>query len=56
MALGFNEKFIRTWEYYFDYCGAGFKSLTLGNYQVYYAVTITISEQFDPLNSLFKMT
>jgi len=40
LALGFNEKFIRTWEYYFDYCGAGFKSLTLGNYQVHYAVTI----------------
>ncbi|EEF34051.1 2-heptaprenyl-1,4-naphthoquinone methyltransferase, putative [Ricinus communis] len=33
-ALGFNEKFIRTWEYYFDYCAAGFKTLTLGNYQV----------------------
>ncbi|KAK8571930.1 hypothetical protein V6N13_047559 [Hibiscus sabdariffa] len=32
--LGFNEKFIRTWEYYFDYCAAGFKSNTLGNYQV----------------------
>ncbi|XP_050217003.1 uncharacterized protein LOC126667910 isoform X1 [Mercurialis annua] len=34
MALGFNEEFIRTWEYYFDYCAAGFKTLTLGNYQV----------------------
>lgn len=34
LALGFNEKFIRTWEYYFDYCAAGFKSHTLGNYQV----------------------
>lgn len=33
-ALGFNEKFIRTWEYYFDYCAAGFKTCTLGNYQV----------------------
>ncbi|MFQ6628328.1 hypothetical protein Gotur_008302, partial [Gossypium turneri] len=27
-----NGKFIRTWEYYFDYCAAGFKSNTLGNY------------------------
>jgi hypothetical protein len=34
MALGFDEKFIRIWEYYFDYCAAGFKSRTLGNYQV----------------------
>lgn len=36
-ALGFNEKFIRTWEYYFDYCAAGFKSYTLGNYQVVFS-------------------
>ena len=34
LALGFNDKFIRTWEYYFDYCAAGFKSNTLGNYHV----------------------
>ncbi|KAJ0092951.1 hypothetical protein Patl1_25671 [Pistacia atlantica] len=37
LALGFNEKFIRTWEYYFDYCAAGFKSYTLGNYQVVFS-------------------
>ncbi|KAH7573190.1 hypothetical protein JRO89_XS03G0086600 [Xanthoceras sorbifolium] len=35
LALGFDEKFIRTWEYYFDYCAAGFKSRTLGDYQVF---------------------
>ncbi|KAG6732465.1 hypothetical protein I3842_01G179700 [Carya illinoinensis] len=34
VALGFDEKFIRTWEYYFEYCAAGFKSRTLGNYQI----------------------
>ncbi|KAK9182981.1 hypothetical protein WN944_026129 [Citrus x changshan-huyou] len=34
LALGFNEKFIRTWEYYFDYSAAGFKPRTLGNYQI----------------------
>lgn len=56
LALGFNEKFIRTWEYYFDYCGAGFKSLTLGNYQVYITVTIKVFEQFDLLNSLIITT
>ncbi|GER41704.1 cyclopropane-fatty-acyl-phospholipid synthase [Striga asiatica] len=33
LELGFDEKFIRTWEYYFDYCAAGFKTCTLGNYQ-----------------------
>ncbi|KAL6522774.1 hypothetical protein OROHE_016621 [Orobanche hederae] len=34
LALGFDEKFIRTWEYYFDYCAAGFKLHVLGNYQI----------------------
>ncbi|KAK7857504.1 tuberculostearic acid methyltransferase ufaa1, partial [Quercus suber] len=37
LALGFDEKFIRTWEYYFDYCAAGFKSRTLGVYQVVFS-------------------
>ncbi|KAK5840823.1 hypothetical protein PVK06_009728 [Gossypium arboreum] len=36
-ALGFNDKFIRTWECYCDYCAAGFKSNTLGNYQVVFS-------------------
>ncbi|KAK4775674.1 hypothetical protein SAY87_023635 [Trapa incisa] len=35
--LGFNDKFIRIWEYYFDYCSAGFKSHTLGNYQIVFS-------------------
>ncbi|KAI3451310.1 hypothetical protein Pfo_007975 [Paulownia fortunei] len=34
LALGFDDKFIRTWEYYFDYCAAGFKSRILGDYQI----------------------
>ncbi|PHT85567.1 hypothetical protein T459_07673 [Capsicum annuum] len=33
-ALGFDDKFIRTWEYYFDYCAAGFKMRIIGDYQV----------------------
>ncbi|XP_061995808.1 uncharacterized protein LOC133713792 isoform X2 [Rosa rugosa] len=37
LALGFDEKFIRTWEYYFDYCAAGFNSCTLGNYQIVFS-------------------
>ncbi|KGN61602.2 uncharacterized protein LOC101213850 isoform X1 [Cucumis sativus] len=37
LQLGFDESFIRTWEYYFDYCAAGFKSHTLGNYQIVYS-------------------
>ncbi|KAI5649663.1 hypothetical protein M9H77_35668 [Catharanthus roseus] len=37
MELGFDEKFMRTWEYYFDYCAAGFKTCTLGNYQIVFS-------------------
>ncbi|PWA85612.1 cyclopropane-fatty-acyl-phospholipid synthase [Artemisia annua] len=37
LALGFDQKFIRTWEYYFDYCAAGFKTHTLGDYQVVFS-------------------
>ncbi|KHN30725.1 Putative fatty acid methyltransferase [Glycine soja] len=51
MALGFNEKFIRTWEYYFDYCGAGFKSLTLGNYQVVFSRPGNVAALGDPYKS-----
>ncbi|KAJ6898533.1 hypothetical protein NC652_025146 [Populus alba x Populus x berolinensis] len=36
LAMGFDEKFIRTWEYYFDYGASGFKSCTLLNYQMLY--------------------
>ncbi|KAH7522032.1 hypothetical protein FEM48_Zijuj07G0094900 [Ziziphus jujuba var. spinosa] len=37
VALGFDEKFIRTWEYYFDYCAAGFKTHTLNDYQMVFS-------------------
>ncbi|KAL6599582.1 hypothetical protein ACP70R_045719 [Stipagrostis hirtigluma subsp. patula] len=37
LELGFDEKFIRTWEYYFIYCAAGFKSRTLGDYQIVFS-------------------
>lgn len=37
LALGFDEKFIRTWEYYFDYCAAGFKMRIIGDYQVVFS-------------------
>ncbi|KAL0414272.1 UNVERIFIED_CONTAM: Cyclopropane mycolic acid synthase 2 [Sesamum radiatum] len=33
-ALGYDEKFMRIWEYYFVYCAAGFKYSILGDYQV----------------------
>ncbi|XVE81901.1 hypothetical protein DITRI_Ditri15bG0103300 [Diplodiscus trichospermus] len=37
LALGCSEKFIRTLEYFFDYCAASFKLNTLGNYQVVFS-------------------
>ncbi|KAF3676386.1 hypothetical protein FXO38_02810 [Capsicum annuum] len=36
-ALGFDDKFIRTWEYYFDDCAAGFKTCTIGDYQIVFS-------------------
>jgi cyclopropane-fatty-acyl-phospholipid synthase len=33
-ALGFNDKLIRTWDYYFSYCEAGFKQRLLGDQQL----------------------
>ncbi|XP_057809682.1 uncharacterized protein LOC131024190 isoform X2 [Salvia miltiorrhiza] len=37
LDLGFDEKFIRTWEYYFDYCAAGFKYCVIGDYQIVFS-------------------
>ncbi|KAL0551209.1 hypothetical protein IC582_010295 [Cucumis melo] len=37
LELGFDESFIRTWEYYFDYCAAGFKSRIIGDYQIVFS-------------------
>ncbi|KAH0637317.1 hypothetical protein KY289_037232 [Solanum tuberosum] len=49
-ALGFDDKFIRTWEYYFDYCAAGFKTCTLGDYQVVFSRPGNIATFGDPYN------
>ncbi|CAN8258369.1 unnamed protein product [Cochlearia groenlandica] len=49
--LGFDDKFIRTWEYYFDYCAAGFKTLTLGNYQVVFSRPGNVAALGDPFRS-----
>lgn len=34
LALGFDERFLRMWEYYFSYCEAGFACRTVRNYQM----------------------
>ncbi|XP_051129245.1 uncharacterized protein LOC127250129 [Andrographis paniculata] len=53
MALGFDEKFVRTWEYYLDYCAAGFKLCMIGDYQIVLTrpgdVTIFDSGPYNPV-------
>jgi len=34
LALGFNEAFLRKWEYYFSYCEAGFRNRLIRNYML----------------------
>ncbi|XP_059445220.1 uncharacterized protein LOC132177032 isoform X2 [Corylus avellana] len=52
LALGFDEKFIRTWEYYFDYCAAGFKTCTVANYQVVFTRPGNVAAFGNPYQSL----
>ncbi|XP_015071952.1 uncharacterized protein LOC107015997 isoform X1 [Solanum pennellii] len=49
-ALGFDDKFIRTWEYYFDYCAAGFKTRTIGDYQIVFSRPGNVAAFGDPYN------
>ncbi|WMV48039.1 hypothetical protein MTR67_041424, partial [Solanum verrucosum] len=49
-ALGFDDKFIRTWEYYFDYCAAGFKTCTIGDYQIVFSRPGNVATFGDPYN------
>ncbi|KAL3329127.1 hypothetical protein AABB24_036297 [Solanum stoloniferum] len=49
-ALGFDDKFIRTWEYYFDYCAAGFKTHTVGDYQIVFSRPGNVATFGDPYN------
>uniref|UniRef100_M1AB31 Cyclopropane fatty acid synthase n=1 Tax=Solanum tuberosum TaxID=4113 RepID=M1AB31_SOLTU len=49
-ALGFDDKFVRTWEYYFDYCAAGFKTCTLGDYQIVFSRPGNVAAFGDPYN------
>jgi cyclopropane-fatty-acyl-phospholipid synthase len=36
-ALGFNDAFVRCWDYYFQYCAAGFATRTLGDLQLVFS-------------------
>lgn len=37
--LGFSDSFIRCWDYYFQYCAAGFNTRTLGDMQMVFTRT-----------------
>ncbi|MCD7469747.1 cfs1-like protein [Datura stramonium] len=51
-ALGFDDKFIRTWQYYFDYCAAGFKTRTVGDYQIVFSRPGNVAVFDDPYNGV----
>ena len=34
LALGFDETFVRTWEFYLAFCEAGFRTRALGDLQM----------------------
>ncbi|KAL6535199.1 hypothetical protein OROMI_026573 [Orobanche minor] len=51
-ALGFDDKFVRTWVYYFDYCAAGFKTCTLGNYQIVFSRPGNVAAFGDPYKGI----
>ncbi|KAM3326831.1 hypothetical protein P3S67_001957 [Capsicum chacoense] len=51
-ALGFDDKFIRTWEYYFDYCAAGFKMRIIGDYQIVFSRPGNVATFDDPYNGV----
>ncbi|MCD7469749.1 cfs1-like protein [Datura stramonium] len=40
----------RTWEYYFDYCAAGFKTCTIGDYQIVFSRPGNVAIFGDPYN------
>ncbi|XP_076942205.1 uncharacterized protein LOC143612004 [Bidens hawaiensis] len=54
LGLGFDQKFIRTWEYYFDYCAAGFKTHTLGVYQIVFSRPGNISALHSGIPSAYS--
>ncbi|XP_052620626.1 uncharacterized protein LOC111891255 isoform X1 [Lactuca sativa] len=54
LALGFNEEFIRTFECYFDYVAAGFKTKTLGDYQVVFSRPGNVATFGDPYKAVIS--
>ncbi|GFP83400.1 probable fatty acid methyltransferase [Phtheirospermum japonicum] len=56
VALGFDDKFIRTWEYYFHYCAAGFELRVLGNIQIVFSRPGDVAAfGYDPYTATFQL-
>ncbi|XP_056694663.1 uncharacterized protein [Spinacia oleracea] len=51
-SLGFDEKFIRAWEYYFDYTASAFKTRALGDYQIVFSRLGNIVAFEDPYEGI----
>ncbi|CAN4091076.1 unnamed protein product [Withania somnifera] len=51
-SLGFDDKFIRTWEYYFDYSAAILKSRSIGVYQIVFSRLVNVATFGDPYNGV----
>lgn len=54
LALGFNQEFIRTFECYFDYAAAAFKTKTIGNYQVVFSRPGNVATFGDPYKAIIS--
>ncbi|XP_022138739.1 uncharacterized protein LOC111009831 [Momordica charantia] len=52
LELGFDESFIRTWEYYFDYGAAGFKSRAIGDYQIVFSRPGNVATFINPYQGI----
>ncbi|MEN9596383.1 MAG: hypothetical protein RL236_817, partial [Pseudomonadota bacterium] len=48
---GYNEEFIRMWEFYLCYCEGGFKEKSISNVQLLFAKPENRREQWLPINA-----
>ncbi|KMT16559.1 hypothetical protein BVRB_3g048510 isoform B [Beta vulgaris subsp. vulgaris] len=51
-SLGFDEKFMRAWEYYFDYTASAFKTRALGDYQIVFSRLGNLVAFSDPYETI----
>lgn len=49
--LGFDENFLRTWEYYFSYCEAGFLQRNIMNLQIVFSKPSYVDKRYNAQNN-----